>query len=313
MLRLIGNRVLSTIPVMLVVAVIVFLLLHLSQGDPASIIAGDFASETEIASIRQRLGLDAPIYTQFLRWIGNVLRGDLGTSIFTNVPVATLIAQRLEPTLMLAATTTLFSICAALPLGIAAALNFGNWADRAIMILAVAAFSLPVFVTGYALIFSFSLTWPIFPVQGYKPLSSGIVPFLRHIALPTLSLGLIYTALLARMTRATFLDVMGQDYIRTARAKGLGPARVILVHALKNASIPIVTTIGAGLAILIGGVVVTENVFAIPGIGRLTVEALLRRDYPVIQGVILTFSFIYVMINLLIDIAYTVLDPRIRY
>ncbi len=310
---LIARRIVATIPVMLMVAIIVFLLLHVSQGDPASIIAGDTASADDIARIRERLGLNDPLHIQFIHWIGHIVRGDLGTSIFTNVPVATLIAQRIGPTLLLAATTMVFSIAVAVPLGIVAALNFGRWIDRLLMTLAVAAFSIPVFVTGYGLVYVFALQWPLFPVQGYRPPGEGIGPFLHHIALPTISLGLIYTALLARITRATFLDVLGQDYIRTARAKGLKTSRIIVMHALKNASIPIVTTIGAGLAILIGGVVVTESVFGIPGLGRLTVEGLLRRDYPVIQGVILVFSAIYVLINLAIDILYTILDPRIRY
>jgi peptide/nickel transport system permease protein len=309
----VGRRVLGTLPVILVIALVIFLILHLSGGDPAAIIAGDHATDEDIKAIRDKLGLDRPLAEQFLTWLWNVVQGDFGISIFNRVPVGTLILQRVEPTLMLTLTVIVFSIILALPMGIAAAWYAGTWIDRALMAMAVLSFSLPVFVIGYGLVHVFALQVPILPVQGYRSLADGIGPFARHMVLPTLSLGLVYTALLARMTRSSFLEVLSQDYIRSARAKGMASFQLIVVHALKNASVPIVTTIGSGIAVLIGGVVVTESVFAIPGIGRLTVDALLRSDFPVIQGVILVFSFFYVILNLAIDLLYTVLDPRIRY
>ena len=307
------RRILATIPVMLVVAVVVFLLLRLSPGDPAVIIAGDHATSHDIEQIRIQLGLDKPLMFQFLQWLWNLLRGDLGASVFNNRPVLDLIAQRLEPTISLAILTMLFAIVLAIPLGVIAAWKVGTWIDRAIMTFAVVGFSFPVFLVGYLLVFGFALEWRFLPVQGYREMAGGFVPFIRHLILPSVALGLVYTALLARMTRSTMIEVLNEDYIRTARAKGLGMDAVLLGHALKNAAIPIVTTIGVGIALLIGGVVVTESVFAIPGIGRLTIDAVLQRDYPVIQGVMLVVSFIYVMINLVIDLSYTLLDPRVRY
>jgi peptide/nickel transport system permease protein len=313
MLGLVIRRILATIPVMLVVALVVFLLLHLSPGDPAAIIAGENATSEDIERIRATLGLDRPLVLQFVLWIADLLRGDLGVSVYNHVPVTTLIAQRLEPTLSLAVCTMILAVSLAVPLGIVAAWKVGSWIDHAIMGLAVISFSCPVFLIGYALVFQFSRTWKWLPVQGFIPLSQGVGPYFAHLALPALALGLVYMALLARMTRSTMLEVLAEDYIRTARAKGLGAGAVLLRHALKNAAVPIVTTIGLGVALLIGGVVVTESVFAIPGIGRLTIEAVTQRDYPVIQGVILIASMVYVLINLAIDLTYSLLDPRIRY
>jgi peptide/nickel transport system permease protein len=307
------RRLLATIPVMAVVAVFVFLLLHVGPEDPAAIIAGDLATTADVARIHTQLGLDQPITRQFILWLWRILHGDLGTSIFSNLPVTRMIGQRIEPTVALALSTMVFSVVCAVPMGILAAWKVGTWIDRLIMAIAVLAFSLPVFVIGYILIFAFSLQLGLFPVQGFSPLSDGIGPFIHHLVLPTISLGLVFIALLARMTRATMLDVLGEDYIRTARAKGLGPGEILFVHALKNAAVPIVTTIGTGFAFVIGGAVVTESVFALPGIGQLTVDAILHRDYPVIQGIVLIFSAVYVLINLLIDVTYTFLDPRIRY
>jgi peptide/nickel transport system permease protein len=307
------RRILATIPVMLVVAVVVFLLLRISPGDPAAIIAGDQATSHDIEQIRIQLGLDKPLVVQFCQWLWRILQGDLGKSVFNNRPVLELIGHRLEPTISLAILTMLFAIVAAIPLGVIAAWKVGTWVDRAIMTFAVIGFSFPVFLVGYLLVFGFSLEWRLFPVQGYRDMAGGFVPFIRHLILPSVALGLVYTALLARMTRSTMIEVLNEDYIRTARAKGLAMDAVLLGHALKNAAVPIVTTIGVGIALLIGGVVVTESVFAIPGIGRLTIDAVLQRDYPVIQGVILVVSFLYVMINLVIDLSYTLLDPRVRY
>jgi peptide/nickel transport system permease protein len=313
MLGFVLNRVIATIPVMGVVALAVFLLLRLSPGDPAAVIAGDYATAEQIAKIRTQLGLDLPLHVQFFSWLGRLLQGDLGVSIFSNLPVTTLIGQRIEPTLMLSLTTIVFSIVVAVPLGVLAAWKANTWIDRAVMVFAVVGFSIPVFVLGYFLIYGFSLGLNWFPVQGYRSPFDGLGPFLHHIALPTLTLSAIFVALIARITRATVLEVLGEDYIRTARAKGQTERLVLFRHALKNAAVPIVTVIGLGAALLIGGVVVTESVFNIPGLGRLVVDAILKRDYPIIQGLILFFSFLYILLNLLIDIAYTLLDPRIRY
>jgi peptide/nickel transport system permease protein len=307
------QRILATIPVMAVVALFVFGLLHLTPGDPAAVIAGELATVDDIAKIRAQLGLDQPITVQFFTWLGQLLHGDLGTSIFSKLPVATLIAQRLEPTAMLSLATILFAIVVAVPMGVLAAWRAGSWVDRLVMGFAVLGFSIPVFVLGYLFIFVFAVELRWLPVQGYKPIAEGFWPFLQSITLPSLTLGVIYVALIARITRASVLEVLSEDYIRTAQAKGLGTTAVLLGHALKAAAVPIVTIIGVGVALLIGGAVITESVFAIPGLGRLTVDAILRRDYPIIQGVILVFSAAYVLVNLVIDLIYPLLDPRIRY
>ncbi len=313
MAGLILRRLASTAIVMAVVALFVFGMLHLAPGDPAAIIAGDIATQEDIARIRAKLGLDRPLVEQFLVWLGHILSGDLGRSIFSDRPVAELIAQRMEPTLALATTTMLFSVLVAVPMGILAAWRAGSWIDRLVMSFAVLGFSVPVFVFAYVLILLFAVNLKWLPVMGYVSLREDPVGFFKSLAMPTLALGVTYIALIARITRASMLEVIHQDYIRTAHAKGLAIAPILLRHALKPASVPIVTTIGIGVALLIGGVVVTESVFAIPGLGRLTVDAILRRDYPIIQGVILIFSGVYVLINLVIDIVYTFLDPRIRY
>jgi peptide/nickel transport system permease protein len=307
------KRALAVIPVMLVVAVVVFLLLHLTPGDPAAIIAGDYARPEDIVRIRAQLGLDKPLYLQFITWISHIAQGDLGVSIFSNLPVSHLIMQRMEPTVMLSLSTIIFSVMIAVPMGVWAAWRVGTWIDRSVMIFAVLGFSVPVFVIAYILMYIFSLNLGWFPVQGYKAIGDGFWPFLQSITLPTVALGVVYVALIARISRASMLEVLGEDYIRTARAKGVGDRSVLMRHALKNASVPIVTIIGIGVALLIGGVVVTESVFNLPGLGRLTVDAVLHRDYPIIQGVILVFSAAYVGVNLLIDLSYTFLDPRISY
>ena len=299
---------------MVVVALFVFLLLRLSPGDPAAVIAGDYATAEDVQKIREKLGLSEPIFVQFVTWLGSLIQGDLGTSIFSNKPVTELIAQRLEPTLMLALTTIIFSILVAVPLGTIAAFRAGSWIDRLVMLFSVGGFSVPVFVLGYILIYYFSITWRILPVQGYRsPFEDGMLPFIQHIILPTLTLSVIYIALLARMTRASVMEVLEEDYIRTARAKGLSEVKILMRHALRNAAVPIVTVIGIGIALLIGGVVVTESVYNIPGLGRLVLDAVLARDYPIIQGLILFFSLIYVLLNLIIDLTYTLFDPRIKY
>ena len=307
------RRLLATIPVMGVVAIFVFSLLYITPGDPAAVIAGDIATAEDIARIHHQLGLDEPFLWRFGGWLWGVLRGDLGISIFTNLPVAQLIGQRLEPTLALTTTALVVTVIFAIPLGVIAAWKVGTWIDRGVMIFAVLGFSLPAFVLAYLLILAFSIELDWLPVQGYVSIREGFAPFIEHLILPSIALGLIYGALIARITRASMLEVLSQDYIRTAQAKGLANETVLVRHALKNAAVPIVTVIGIGVALLISGVIVTETVFAIPGIGRLTVDAILRRDYPIIQGVILLFSAAYVLVNLAVDISYTLLDPRVRY
>jgi peptide/nickel transport system permease protein len=313
MLAEVGRRLMATVPVMGVVAILVFGLLHVVPGDPAAIIAGDYATAEDVARIRSKLGLDRPFLTQVEIWLSNIVHGDLGTSIFSGLPVATLIKQRAEATVALTVLAMLISIGVGVPLGVLAAWRKGSWIDRVVMVLAVSGFSMPVFWLGFVLVYAFAISVPWLPVQGFQPLAGGVGPFLRHLILPAVTLSVVYMALIARMTRASMLGVLGEDYIRTAFAKGLAPRRVLLRHALKNASLPVVTVIGLGVALLIGGAVVTESVFALPGLGRLTVDAIVRRDYPVIQGVILVVSAAYVLINLVVDLLYVVLDPRIRF
>ncbi|HYI89567.1 MAG TPA: ABC transporter permease [Beijerinckiaceae bacterium] len=313
MLLVILRRVLATVPVMAVVAVVVFLLLRLTPGDPAAVLAGDNATLEQIERIRINLGLDRPIYEQFVGWVLRLAKGDLGTSIFTQLPVTTLIGQRVEPTLMLALTTVTFSVLIAVPLGVLAAWKAGTWIDRLIMVVAVVTFSFPVFVLGYILIYQFGISLRWLPTQGYRSPFDDVWGFVRHMTLPTVALSSIYIALITRITRASVLETLNEDYIRTARAKGQTETKVLFRHALKNAAVPIVTIIGIGIALVIGGAVVTETVFNLPGLGRLVVDAILRRDYPIIQGLILVFSAVYILINLLVDILYTLLDPRIRY
>ena len=313
MYQFIARRLLSTIPVLVIVAVLVFLLLRLTPGDPAAILAGDAASPDQIAQIRVSLGLEQPIIVQFGIWVSHLLHADLGESFYFKIKVTELIAQRLEPTMALATLTIIIAVLVAVPLGVIAAWRFGGWFDRALMGFSVLGFSIPVFVLAYILIYIVSLKLGWLPVQGYQRLAGGVWPWLRHLILPSLTLSVIFIALIARVTRAAVLEALGEDYIRTARAKGLPESRVLVRHAVANAAVPIVTVIGIGIALLIGGVVVTETVYAIPGLGRLTVDAVLARDFPTIQGVILFFSLLYVGVNLLIDLSYVFLDPRIRY
>jgi peptide/nickel transport system permease protein len=313
MLGYLLRRVLAAIPVMGVVALFVFLLLRLTPGDPAAILAGDNATQAQLERIRASLGLNEPLYVQFFTWINKLLHGDLGVSLISNVPVATMIGQRIEPSISIALSTIILSIAVAVPLGVIAAWKHGTWIDRFVMGLSVLGFSVPTFVIGYILIEVFALDLRWLPVQGFKSISSGFGPFFERLVLPTVTLSFIYVALIARMTRAAMLDVLGEDYVRTARAKGIAEVAVLLRHALRNAAVPVITVIGTGFALLISGVVVTESVFNLPGVGRLTVDAVLARDYPVIQAMILLTSLVYVAVNLLIDVAYTLLDPRIRY
>jgi peptide/nickel transport system permease protein len=307
------RRVLTTIPVMAFVALFVFSLLYIAPGDPAAVIAGDQASAEDIERIRHGLGLDRPFLVRFAEWTWQVLQGDLGTSMFTGLPVTELIKQRIEPTLSLMAVTLVFAIAIAVPIGVLAAWKAGSLLDRLFMVFAVLGFSVPVFVAGYVLAYVFALQLDWLPVQGYTPLSQGVWPWLENLILPAIALGFVYIALIARTTRAAMLEVLSQDYVRTARAKGMSESGILFLHALKNAAVPIVTVVGIGIALLIGGAVVTESVFAIPGLGRLTIDAIVRRDYPLIQGIVLMFSLVYVLVNLAIDLLYTLIDPRIRY
>ena len=313
MLGYILRRLVATIPVMGVVAVLVFLMLRLTPTDPAAIIAGDNANSEQVAEIRKRLGLDQPIHRQFVIWANRTLHGDFGESFFFKKQVVELIADRLEPTLSLAVMTITLAVLIAVPLGVLAAYRHGGWLDRIVMGFSVLGFSVPVFVIGYALIYVFAIELAWLPVQGYQRISLGIGGWLERLILPAVTLSVIYVALIARITRTSMLEVMNEDYIRTARAKGQTERKVLVRHALANAAVPIVTVIGLGVALLIGGVVVTESVYTIPGLGRLTVDAVLARDYPTIQAVILLFSLSYVLINLVVDVTYTFFDPRIRY
>ena len=313
MLPYIGRRLLATIPVMAVVAVVVFSLLRLTAGDPAAIIAGDNATSQDVAAIRARLGLDRPLAEQFAIWVGRVVRGDFGESFFFNKQVSELILDRVEPTLALSMCALVLTIALAVPLGMLAAWRRDTWIDRLVMGFSVLGFSVPVFVIGYVLIYVFAIELAWLPVQGYQRIGDGIGGFLERLVLPSITLAVVFVALIARITRASVLEVLNADHVRTARAKGLGELPVLLRHVLRNAAVPIVTVIGIGVAVLIGGVVVTESVYGIPGLGRLTVDAVLARDYPTVQAVILVFSVAYVLINLLVDLSYTFLDPRIRY
>lgn len=313
MLRLIGLRIAMAVPVMLVVATIVFLLLRLSPGDPALVLAGDNAGPETVARIRAEMGLDRPLLVQYFGWLGEIAQGRFGMSILSKVPVLALIRDRLEPTLVLALSAIVITVVLAVPLGAIAAWRHNSWIDRGVMMLSVVGFSVPAFVIGYLLILFLAVKADLFPVQGYvSPFLDPVAAF-RHLALPSLTLALVFMALIARVTRSSVLEVLGEDFVRTARAKGNVELRVLWRHALPNAAVPIITVIGLGIALLISGVVVTESVFNLPGVGRLTIDAILARDYPVVQGLMLFFALIYVGVNLLIDIAYVIVDPRIRY
>jgi len=313
MIRFILWRLVSIVPVMLTVLVVIFLLLHIGPGDPAATLAGDSATPEQIAAIRSKLHLDEPLWTQFLIMLRQLAAFDLGHSIFSDKPVADLIMQRIEPTFMLALCTIILAVTIAVPSGIYAARHQGRFGDSCLMSLSALAFSVPVFVIAYLLMQLFAIEWRLLPVQGYKPLSSGLMACLQSLALPTVALSCLVCALVARITRATMCDILTQDYIKTARSKGAGEQRILFIHALKNIGVPVITVIGTSFAALLGGVVVTESVFNIPGIGRLTVEAILNRDYPIVQGVMLLFACVLVIINLLVDLSYSLFDPRLAH
>jgi peptide/nickel transport system permease protein len=311
--RYLVKRIASLVPVLLVVAVVDFILIHLTPGDPAAVILGSQATEEELAKLREQLGLNLPIYIRFGQWIAGVLQGDLGWSIFMNMPVTQAIREHLGPTVSLTLLAEAIAILFAIPLGVMAANRRGTWMDQSFMMVALLGISLPSFWIGLNLILLFAVQLNWLPAAGYQPLSSGIVNHLKYLLLPAISLGIMQGALIARMTRSSMLEVLSQNYIRTAEAKGLKLRMVTYKHALRNAFIPILTVIGLSFATLIGGAVVTETVFNIPGIGKLIVNSVLRRDYEVIQGTVLMIAAAYVLINLLVDLLYAYIDPRVRY
>ncbi|MER9301170.1 ABC transporter permease [Mesorhizobium sp. M0621] len=307
------RRLFSTIAVMAMVGIFVFLLLRLAPGDPAAMIAGRQATPEMIAGIREQLGLNDPMPIQFLRWVRDMVGGDFGTSIFAGRPVLELISQRLEPTLSLSILTMFLSVTVGVSFGILAAWRTGGFVDRLLAAFSALGYSVPVFVIGFFFIYFFAIRAHWLPVQGYVPIDAGLGAWFVHLILPTVALSLGYIAFIARVTRASMLEVLSEDYMRTAAAKGASAYAMLFHHALKNAGVPILTVIGISFAYLIGGVVLTETVFNIPGIGRLVVDAINNRDYPIIQSVLVLTSGLYVLINLTVDLAYTLIDPRIRY
>jgi peptide/nickel transport system permease protein len=310
--RYLARRLLAAIPVMVMVATAVFLLLFLTPGDPAAVILGADARPEQVAELRARLGLDQPVYIQLGNWYLRLLRGDLGQSIFENRPVIEAVISRAEPTLLLTSLATLVAVTLGLTLGLLAALRHGRWQDTGAMVVAIGGVSMPTFWLGLNLIFVFGVVLGWLPVAGYEPLSSGLWPSLRYLILPAITLGLFQAALLARLTRSMMLETLGDDYVRTARAKGLAEHAVIIRHAFRNALIPLLTVIGLIFAALMGGAVITEQVFNIPGVGRMLIQAVARRDYPVVQGVVMIVAGLYVLINLVVDVLYGYLDPRLR-
>jgi peptide/nickel transport system permease protein len=292
--------------------VLVFLMLRLTPGDPAAILAGDAASSEQIAEIRASLGLDRPLPVQFAIWIGNLARGELGQSYFYKMQVTQLIGQRLEPTMALATLTIFFAVIVSIPLGVLAAWRFGGWFDRALMGFSVLGFSVPVFVLAYILIWIVSLQLGWFPVQGYRRLADGLLPFLHHLILPALTLSVIYIALIARVTRASVLEALGEDYVRTARAKGLRERAVTLRHAARNAMIPTMIYLGLGFGGLLAGTVITETIFSWPGLGRYAFHATKTLDFPAIMSVTTVIAVIYVTVNLVVDVLQVLIDPRVR-
>ena len=313
MRRYFVRRVLSSIPVLLVVAVITFGILHLTPGDPAEVIAGPDARQEDVEAIRTRLGLDRSPIVQFGQWMSSLARGDLGVSAFSGQRVTSLIAERIGPTVSIALLAALLAISVGIPLGVLAAWKANTWIDRTVMIFAVLGLSLPVFFLGFVIMWVVGIKFHLLPVAGYSRLGDGFGEYLKYLVLPSLTASLTFMALITRMTRASTLEVLGEDYIRTARAKGLQERLVLFRHALRNAALPILTVVGFGLAFLVSGLVVVESVFAVPGLGRLLVDAIRQRDYSIIQGVVLTVSAFYVLVNLTVDLLYTYVDPRVRY
>ena len=309
----IARRLLALVPVALVVATVAFVLIHVAPGDPASIIAGPDASPDDIARLHRQLGLDAPFHVQLFRWYGRLARGDLGQSIFLRRPVLEAILDRAEPTILLTLYALVIAVGLGVPAGVIAARHHDGTTDQALMAGALVGISIPNFLLGLLLILFFSVRLGWFPVAGYSPLEYGWFGTLRSLTLPAFALGVVQSALIARIARSAMLDVLREQFIVAGRAKGLGERAVVYKHALKNAMIPTVTVIGISLAILISGSVIVEQVFNIPGLGRLIISAVLRRDYPVIQGVVICIAGIYMLVNLAVDLSYVVFDPRVRY
>jgi peptide/nickel transport system permease protein len=307
------RRILAVIPVMAVVVTIVFLLIHLIPGDPVSVMLGPDASPAQIQATRAALGLDRPIHQQLVTFYARVLRGDLGHSYYLDRPVTRALAERAEPTIVLTLCALLVAMAIGVPSGIVAAAHRGSWWDRGLMLVSLLGVCIPGFWLSLNFIFLFAVRLGWLPAAGYASILSEPRAALTYMVLPAVSLGFSQSALIARIARSCMLDVLGQDYIRTARAKGLHPRTVTYVHAFRNALVPVVAVIGITTAILIGGAVVTEIVFNIPGLGRLVITAILRRDYPVVQGVVLATAAVYVVINLMVDLLYAFIDPRIRY
>ncbi|HEV7308052.1 ABC transporter permease [Ensifer sp.] len=313
MLRYIFQRLMGMIVVMAIVVTIVFVIVRVTPGDPAAVMLGPEATQEDIAELRTRLGLDQSLGLQYVYYIGQLLQGDLGQSIFLNQPVTSALAERAEPTFFLTLFSILIACAIALPIGIYAAYRRGSFVDQAATTLAMLAASIPSFWLGLILIQILAVRLGWFPVSGYGGPGSSFAERMYHLTLPAIALGVVSSALILRFTRASMLDVLGDDFIRTARAKGLGERKVVMKHALKNALIPILTIIGLTAAVLISGAVVTETVFGLPGVGNLVVSAVLRRDYPVIQGALLVIAALYVLINFAIDMLYLLVDPRVRY
>ncbi len=313
MIRYIIQRLIGMIVVMFLVVTIVFIIVRVTPGDPAAVMLGPDATQADVAALRAQMGLDQPLILQYVYYIGSLLKGDLGQSIFLNQPVLTALGDRAEPTFFLTLFSIIIACVVALPMGIYAAYRCGSLVDQAATTLAMLAASIPSFWLGLLLIQFFAVRHGWFPVSGYGGPDAGFLDRMWHLSLPAIALGLVSSALILRFTRASMLDVLSDDYVRTARAKGLDERRVILKHALKNALIPIITVIGLTMAVLISGAVVTETVFGLPGVGNLVVSAVLRRDYPVIQGALLIIAALYVLINFAIDMLYLLVDPRVRY
>lgn len=313
MLKYILGRLASLLPILFGVSLFAFLLVHLVPGDPVEAMVGLEASQESIDALRSTYGLDRPLHEQYVLWIGNVVQGDFGRSVQSRRPVSGLILQALGPTAQLAICALILSLIISIPAGIASATRKNTLADYVATFSALGGLSLPSFWIGILLILGFSVNLAWFPSSGNASLFQEPLRALHHLVLPTVTLGTALAAATMRMTRATMLETLSQDYVRTARAKGLPRRLVVYKHALRNAIMPVITLLGIQMGQLLGGVVVTETVFAWPGLGKLTVDAIFARDYPIVQGAVLTTALLFVVINLLTDIAYTFLDPRVRY
>ncbi|GIN61217.1 ABC di/oligopeptide transporter inner membrane subunit [Robertmurraya siralis] len=312
MLSYLFKRIYSLIPVLFVVSVAIFLIVHITPGDPAAIILGMEATEEQIASLNEEMGLNEPIVKQYLLWVGGVLQGDFGQSYFMKEPVLDSILSHLGPTISLAILAEIVALIIAIPIGIFAAYRRGSFTDHTLMVATLLGMAVPSFLLGLLLMLSFGVYLQWLPIAGYKPLTEGLWTHLRYLILPALSLGAIQAALVARMTRSSMLEVLNKNYVKTARSKGVKEHKVITKHALRNAFLPILTVIGQSFGTLVTGAVVVETIFNLPGLGQLIINSIERRDFAVIQGVVLFVTLIYVFINLIVDLLYGVIDPRVR-